>query len=144
MTPDQLKDQVRAAAVEFTDQLIVLFAQAFASVANDFASGARQPMPAARRASAPVRTAAPKAMPLRRLPAQAEDKRTRRTAADLDQVGERVVNLLASNRKGLRVEQINRALGTSTRDLMRPIQKLLSAGRIRKSGERRATTYFVA
>jgi hypothetical protein len=54
-----------------------------------------------------------------------------------------VVKLLTANKaKGWRVEQINKELGTTTRDLMRPISKLLAEGKIRKQGERRATTYF--
>jgi len=42
----------------------------------------------------------------------------------------------------MRIEEINKALGTSTRELMRPIKKLLSTGQIQKRGDRRSTTYF--
>lgn len=44
--------------------------------------------------------------------------------------------------KGLRIEQINRALGTPSGQLARPILQLLEQCRIKKTGDRRATKYF--
>ncbi|MCU0691243.1 MAG: DNA-binding protein, partial [Polyangiaceae bacterium] len=87
----------------------------------------------------PTKTA--KSMKAAKLAAAAE-KRNRRSANELDSVGDEVVKLLTSTKRGMRVEEINKALGTNTRQLMRPIQKLLGGGKINKSGERRATTYF--
>ena len=43
---------------------------------------------------------------------------------------------------GMRIEQINKELGTSTRDLQLPIRKLISTGSLKSKGEKRATTYF--
>jgi hypothetical protein len=45
---------------------------------------------------------------------------------------------------GLRIEQINRELGTSTKELMLPIRKLIAAKRLKTEGERRATKYSLA
>ena len=42
---------------------------------------------------------------------------------------------------GLRIEQINAGLGTTTKAIFLPIRKLLAAGAIRAKGEKRATTY---
>jgi hypothetical protein len=42
---------------------------------------------------------------------------------------------------GLRIEQINKQLGTHTKDLALPIRKLIAAKAIKTTGERRATTY---
>lgn len=66
----------------------------------------------------------------------------RRTAEELEQFGKRVYDLLKQRPQGLRIEQINRELGTATSDLMRPIKKMLDEKRLSKKGDRRATVYF--
>jgi hypothetical protein len=43
---------------------------------------------------------------------------------------------------GLRMEQINKELGTTTRDMALPVRKLLGEGIISAKGNRRATAYF--
>jgi predicted transcriptional regulator len=45
---------------------------------------------------------------------------------------------------GLRIEQINRALGTRTAELRLPLRKLIAAKQIKTKGQRRATRYFAA
>ena len=67
----------------------------------------------------------------------------RRSASDIGQVVSRIVELLSGKPKGLRAEQIRAALGLSAKELPRPIAQALSAQQITKSGQKRATTYFV-
>ncbi len=43
---------------------------------------------------------------------------------------------------GLRIEQINKQLGTSTKDLALPIRKLIADGAVKTKGKKRSTTYF--
>jgi predicted transcriptional regulator len=43
---------------------------------------------------------------------------------------------------GLRIEQINKQLGTTTKDLALPIRKLISEGMLKAKGQKRSTTYF--
>ena len=43
---------------------------------------------------------------------------------------------------GLRIEQINRNLGTTTKELALPIRRLVAAGVIHTKHQKRATTYF--
>jgi hypothetical protein len=43
---------------------------------------------------------------------------------------------------GMRIEQINKELGTATKDLALPIRKLIAEGRITAKGQKRSTTYF--
>ena len=43
---------------------------------------------------------------------------------------------------GLRIEQINKELGTSTKDLALPIRQLLAEKMIKAKGQKRSTTYF--
>jgi hypothetical protein len=66
----------------------------------------------------------------------------RRSAGALGRVVDRIVELLSKNPKGLRAEQIRAELGLSAKELPRPIAKALEAKRIRKTGQKRATTYF--
>src|ERR1700760_4016105 len=65
----------------------------------------------------------------------------RRTAADLEALAEQVASFISAN-PGLRIEQINKELGTTTKDLALPIRKLISEGAINAKGQKRSTTYF--
>jgi len=68
-------------------------------------------------------------------------KRTRRSAADVEQVGGQVLAYVQSN-PGQRLEEIGRGLGVDTAGLKRPIQHLLATGRLRTEGQKRGTKYF--
>jgi hypothetical protein len=68
-------------------------------------------------------------------------KGAKRPPAELVKLQERVHEFIASN-PGLRIEQINKELGTSTRDLALPLRKLIADGEIHSTGAKRATTYF--
>ena len=65
----------------------------------------------------------------------------KRTAADLDALSTKFSSFVKSN-PGLRIEQINKELGTTTKDLALPIRKLISEGQIKAKGKKRSTTYF--
>ena len=65
----------------------------------------------------------------------------KRSSADLEELSTRFASFVASN-PGLRIEQINKQLGTTTKDLALPIRKLISEGRIKAKGQKRSTTYF--
>ena len=65
----------------------------------------------------------------------------KRSSADLQELSERFASFVASS-PGLRIEQINKQLGTTTKDLALPIRKLISEGRIKAKGQKRSTTYF--
>jgi hypothetical protein len=76
-------------------------------------------------------------------PVPAPDKRlARRTPAEIEKYVEAIVLVLKKNPKGMRAEQIQRALGLDKRETPRPIAAALAAKRITKKGEKRATTYF--
>ncbi len=171
MTREELREKIRAAAIHFTEEVSAIFGEAFASVAAEFKSGPMElkpapkkptparPAPKAAKATKAVKPAKPAAKPAKAAkpatkpaktakpaPAKAKpasDKRNRRSANELVRVGDEVVKLLSTTKRSMRVEEINKQLGTNTRQLMRPIQKLISLGKIKKTGERRATLYFV-
>jgi hypothetical protein len=65
----------------------------------------------------------------------------KRTAADLEALSTKFASFVKSN-PGLRIEQINKELGTTTKDLALPIRKLISEGVIKAKGKKRSTTYF--
>jgi hypothetical protein len=67
----------------------------------------------------------------------------KRTSADLEALSERFGAFVKAN-PGLRIEQINKQLGTTTKDLALPIRKLISEGAISTKGQKRSTTYFAS
>jgi predicted HTH transcriptional regulator len=65
----------------------------------------------------------------------------KRSSDELERLSDTFVEFVKSN-PGLRIEQINKQLGTSTKDLALPIRKLVSDGAIKVKGQKRSTTYF--
>jgi hypothetical protein len=65
----------------------------------------------------------------------------KRTPADLEHVSSKFVAFVKSH-PGLRIEQINKELGTTTKDLALPIRKLIGDGVLKAKGKKRSTTYF--
>jgi hypothetical protein len=65
----------------------------------------------------------------------------KRSAADLEHLSEQFATFVKAN-PGLRIEQINKELGTTTKDLALPIRKLIADGKISAKGQKRSTTYF--
>ena len=76
----------------------------------------------------------------RRVEQRHGDRGARRAPADLEALSKRFASFVHAN-PGLRIEQINKQLGTTTRDLALPIRKLVANGVIDARGHRRATTY---
>lgn len=65
----------------------------------------------------------------------------KRRSEDLEKLSETLVAFIAK-KPGLRIEQINKELGTSTKALALPIRKLLASGALKSKGKRRSTTYY--
>lgn len=65
----------------------------------------------------------------------------KRTAAELRHLQDELLTFVTKN-PGLRIEQINKQLSTSTKDLQLPMRKLISEGSLKTKGEKRSTTYF--
>lgn len=65
----------------------------------------------------------------------------KRTAEDLEALSKQVASFVQAN-PGLRIEQINKELGTKTKDLALPIRKLIADKVISAKGQKRSTTYF--
>jgi hypothetical protein len=100
--------------------------------------------PAAARRAAPARAALPAPAPRARGPRRARGGRlARRSAGDIAQVVDRIVGLLRQSPRGLRAEQIRARLGLQSKEMPRPLKEAVDAGRLGKSGQKRATTYFL-
>jgi hypothetical protein len=68
-------------------------------------------------------------------------KGAKRTGDELDKLAENFYAFVGKH-PGLRIEQINKELGTSTKDLALPIRKMISDGSLKTKGSKRSTTYF--
>ena len=68
-------------------------------------------------------------------------KGAKRTGDELDKLGDSYHAYVAKH-PGLRIEQINKELGTTTKDLALPIRKMISDGSLKTKGSKRSTTYF--
>ena len=66
----------------------------------------------------------------------------RRSVADIGRMVDGIVALLERHPEGLRAEQIRDELHCEAKELPRPLSDGLKAGRLRKTGQKRATTYF--
>lgn len=65
----------------------------------------------------------------------------KRGADELEQLSARFVQFVHDH-PGLRIEQINKQLGTTTAALALPIRKLIADGKITVKGQKRSTAYF--
>ncbi len=69
-------------------------------------------------------------------------KRVRRSTEDLAAIGARVLAQVRS-KAGQRLEEIGRALKTDTAVLKKPVADLLKAKKLKTTGAKRGTRYFV-
>ena len=68
-------------------------------------------------------------------------KGAKRTGDELEKLAD-TFHAFVAKHPGLRIEQINKELGTTTKDLALPIRKLVAEGALKTKGEKRSTTYF--
>lgn len=76
-----------------------------------------------------------------RTPRSRASRSGKRAADELDRLRDQFVAFVSSN-PGLRIEQINQQLGTTTKDLALPIRKLIADGTVNTKGKKRSTAYF--
>jgi hypothetical protein len=69
-------------------------------------------------------------------------KRIRRSAVELSQISARVLAQVRS-KAGQRLEEIGRALKTDTAILKRPVAMLVASKKLKTTGQKRGTKYFV-
>ncbi|MEO7330876.1 MAG: DNA-binding protein [Minicystis sp.] len=141
---DELSALVRRAALEAVEQALGNKGGATAAVPARKPGRPRKVVAAApavvEEKKAPGR---PRGRPAKAATSAAAKRRAgeKRSPVLLAQVTEQVYNHVKSN-AGQGVEQIAKALGTSTKELTLPIRKLLSDKKITSKGQKRATRYF--
>lgn len=120
---NDLQAEVQAAADAFAKQLLEIFQSA---VLGNLSVSIGQSAPRGRRG--PARAAS--------------GKRLRRSQADIDNLAGEIVRALKSARAGLRAEQLREKLGVERKLLPRALADALAKKTIRKTGKKRATTYY--
>lgn len=120
----KLSEQVREAAVE--------------SVRRVFGGGAA-PSPRPARASGRRRIGSLRAAP--KAPSIQRKKGGKRDPKILTALIEKLGAFIKTN-PGKRIEEIGKALGTTTKELALPAKKLIEAKTITTKGQKRATTYY--
>lgn len=74
------------------------------------------------------------------MPSKTKTTYSKRSDADIQKLMDKFAGFVKKN-PGLRIEQINAKLGTSTSELALPIRRLVKSRLIRTKGEKRGTTY---
>jgi hypothetical protein len=113
-----MRESIRTLATKFADELLGLV---WNGLARELA--ARDP-------------------PVAALP-KGRGRRTRRSAEDLGAAADRILATLAKSTGGLRAEVLRARVGMSRPDFGRPLKMLLASGRLKKTGQKRATVYLL-
>ncbi len=68
-------------------------------------------------------------------------KGIKRSSDELDEMSDKFLDYVIDN-PAMRIEHINKQLGTTTKDLQLPIRKLIADGALKVKGQKRSTQYF--
>ncbi len=132
---------VRARIDAFTTDLSTMVKQAALDAVHQALGGgtvATVAAPAKRGPGRPAKSGTPSPI----VAPKRTGKRAKRTPEDLAKMGEAVVAYVAKN-PGQSVEQIGKALGASTKDLALPIIRMIEAKKLKTTGQKHGTRYFV-
>jgi DNA-binding NtrC family response regulator len=134
----EIRNRVDAFVVELTELVRRAALEAVTSVLNEQMGGAPR-RPGRALGAAPAKAAPAQAQA--QAPRGASKRGEKRSQEELKALRDRVLEHIRAN-SGQGVEQISKALGTSTRELSLPIRRLLADKQISSKGEKRATRYF--
>ncbi len=133
----RIESTIRSFTAEL-QQLIGAAVRAHVEAAlGSFGASAKAAPAKGARAAAPAPAAkavAPKVVKSRK-------KGAKRTAAELARTEKDLLEYVTT-KPGQRMEDISVALATATKDLSRPLQKLLDTGALRREGVKRASRYY--
>lgn len=139
----EAREKIAQAALRFANEVQAITVEqmrlAFAEVSGE----ARTTTRAAKNGNGePVNGFGPKTMRVVKTLKLGKGGRARRTPEQLEEMGVKVLAFVTS-KPGARMEEISSAVGSSTHELVRPVQLLLEQGKLRRSGTTRATVYNV-
>ncbi len=133
-----LRAQIEHLASQFVTGVLAAMRKAPLEEILDQSGARRSPV----RASTASASEAPARAPRGRGKRGKGGRLARRSPDQLGKVLDQIVGLLQKSPAGLRAEQIRDQLGLLSKELPRPLADGLSSGRLKKKGEKRATTYF--
>ena len=143
-----LQTQIQELASSFATAVLAALRDAsIEDLLSDNAASGLPSVPMKRGPGRPRKTAiAPAVTSLK--PAAAPPKKgarlARRSPSDIEHVIGLLVATLGKHKAGLRSEQLQKTLKLSKAEIVGPLAQGLAMGRLKKTGERRATTYFAA
>ena len=126
---------IQATVELFVDQLTQLIREATMELVKGAITGSVRPTLMRPKATASKSASTPKA--------KRPKKGAKRSPDALGAITTRLLGYVA-NHPGLRIEQIGKALGVSTKDLALPVRKLVATKKITTRGQKRATSYYPA
>jgi hypothetical protein len=133
-----LKSTIEALANEFAMSIIgALRAASIDDISHVTGHGTRQGRPARGGVEANG------ALPLGKRGGRNGKRLGRRSLEDIGRMIDSIVELLGKHPGGMRAEQLRDALHCQAKELPRPLADGLTSGRLKKTGQKRATTYFV-
>ncbi len=135
MPKNALEDQLAVLTREFVGKLVEALRNASLADVASLSSDRRARPEREARAVKPVRENSSPARPVRA---------GRQTAVRRAEIGDRVTQALSSATKPVGVRALASELGVDPGILAAPLRELRAAGKIRKHGEKRATTYSLA
>lgn len=158
---EQLDARIRTFATEIEDLIrrateegiktAIASALATGQLVRPSAAKAAAPAPVAKASKKVAAVAAPKAekpakaakpaKPAKVLKTDKRKKGQKRSPEELAALEAKLEAFIQAN-GGKRIEEIGKELGIATSELAGPVKKMLDAGRIRSTGERRATRYY--
>jgi hypothetical protein len=126
--PNSLRSSIQALATAFASSVMnSIRGASLQELLSEAGGGGRQS----------ARSAPPK-----RARASASGRLKRRSAADIATALNQVVTLVKAHKDGLRAEQIRERLGVQAKEMPRILSDGLANKRLKKKGQKRATTYF--
>ena len=128
----KIDSEIRARLDSFTNELTDLIRKAALEAVHEALNGGAVPARPTATRKAPKK-AGRKPVSVRR--------GGRRSTADLEATADAILAHVEAN-AGARMEEIASAVGSVTKDLRRPVQMLLEAGKLRTEGQKRGTQYF--
>jgi len=122
----QIRDRIEAFVAELDGLVRKAAVESVSQALGDGAPARRGPR--ATRASATA-------------PARGRRKGQKRDPMALEQLTQNLLAHITKN-SGQRIEQIAKAMGTTTKELALPAKKLIADKKVRTKGQKRATAYF--
>lgn len=128
--PTPIESEIHSRLEAFTAEIVALVRASAVDVVSEALGGI----------ASSIRGSSPRGG-RRRASTSARPKGAKRDPKVLEALTEKLGAFIKKN-PGQRIEQIGKALGTSTKELALPVKKLLAAKRIATKGQKRSTKYF--